>query len=1030
MKKSFYLLFVLLAMLLSSTLYAQSWQWAVSSNGYTYDNAEAMCVDAAGNTYVAGEFYYNVTFTGIPALTSPDGDLYVAKFNPSGTALWVSKIVLSIPGQEICDIAINATGDCFVTGWFSGTATFGALPNITSAGGKDIFVAKYNGTNGTPVWAKQLGNSTDNVNSKITTDASGNSYVMGSIQIGSTANISIAPLASVNGNFYVVKLNTNGIAQWIRSINGDFFGTFDIRIDGNGGCNFFGTLQSGSLTTGTLTLTSTSGKTSAFLIKLLTTNGNVSWGRNTTIGNVYGTAMDVDASNNIVIGGSCETSAVFSGTTVNSSAGNGPAYLGKYDNAGNVLFIKQIPSTDEVADLETDCQSNIYICGDKVYAKKFNSIGTAIWTLNGNITPADYGRGGIGVDQSGNVYVAGSFQTTATFGSITLTATSLGQQTQAYVARISFVTPIVNNVTICTNRGTAALTVTNPLIDYIYNWYTSATGGISLYTGSSYTTPVLSATNTYTYYLEATSTTNCQTLSRIPCTVTVNKSCCAPFTMTMPTAQQSVGTNVNVDYYITFTNPGTSNITINNLTSIASIPDFIVTTISNTFPLIVIPGQSVTVQVKGYYENESSSFFAKCFSSTVGTCVYEVCQQTQPLTTTPIGGSANFTINNNIAPVNTTQPINFIGENLSGANSWSVRPIPGSFMQLAGIANTVSYAFPAPGNYEVQHTYGSNTLTKTITVIGENRAIAFSTLEVFVPTNSNYGVGNFTLEAYVKPTTLPTAANSKSCFLSNMSGTAGFEFGVNASGKLYLQIDGAIYANATGPSLVNGICYHAAVTRSGNNFTFYINGTSTGTFTTTAIPSYAKASLFMGRSAYSDGYSAGQFIGLMEDVRIWNVARTQSQISSNIYVTLVGNETGLLSYWPINEGSGTIIYDATGPYKVYANSGSLNGQTWTTLSCGSMREENNSTSPNYQKTSENVCVYPVPFTEETNLLFYSANNELVSIVITDLLGTVVYRANALNSNTTYTIGKEFSSGIYTVAIHCGQEIEYKKIVKQ
>ena len=39
-------------------------------------------------------------------------------------------------------IAVDSSGNCYITGYFSGTASFGAT-NLTSSGGNDIFVAKY-----------------------------------------------------------------------------------------------------------------------------------------------------------------------------------------------------------------------------------------------------------------------------------------------------------------------------------------------------------------------------------------------------------------------------------------------------------------------------------------------------------------------------------------------------------------------------------------------------------------------------------------------------------------------------------------------------------------------------------------------------------------------------------------------------------------------------------------------------------------------------------------------------------------------
>lgn len=1204
-------------MFFSSTLQAQSWNWAVNSNGYNYDNVQAMCVDNSGNTYIAGQFYYTVTFpavSGSITLTSPDADLYVACFNTAGKCLWAKPIVLSVMGQEVRDLAINnTTGECFVTGWFFGTATVGTLPVLTSAGASDILVAKFNMANGNPIWAKRIGNANDNIGSKIATDAAGNSYITGDISSPVAGSITIAPLAAVNGSIFSVKLNAAGTAQWARGITTSAT-VADVRTDGTGNY-IFGSLYS-TLTTGALTLTPTSGS-SAYLIKLNNSDGTVAWGTSTTGAASSGTAMDIDGTGKIIIGGTCGTTTQFSGSGVSYGTGLGPAYLAQYNTSGVLIRADQISAT-EVVDLDIDCtNNNVYISGGGVFVKKFTnpSFGFGLaWTLTGTTTSVSASDGGnVGVDQSGNVYVAGSFESTATFGSTTLTATSAGDAHEAYIAKITystvspiiigtlictnsgsttltvtnpqsgltyswyttptggssvgtgvnyltptltatttyylavsngsecpavariavtvtvnnsccptFIVPTANNALICTNSGTAILTVTNqqsgyvykwytastggtllttgtsyttgtltsttiyyvqagnsttcpassrtpvtvtvnnsccptfiaptvntvqictsgaavfnvtnPQSSYIYKWYTTSTGGTPLTTGTSYTTPTL--TTTTTYYVEAANSTTCPASSRTAATATINSGCCTIANVSISSTQQNPVMGTDVTYQIMITNSGPSALNITSVTSLSSTLSFNVTSINSNNPFVpftVAASTTATINVLGTYASFSTGTtpFDKCFSVTISGCTFQVCQPT--LVLDPLGvGDADFTINGNNVPVRTSQAVNFTGDNFSGGtNYWYVKPAGGSFTLLPGSGNTVSYAFPDLGNYYVQHNFGSYTLTKAVTVTGENRALAFSTAEVSAGTNTNYGIGNFTLEAYVKPTTLPTALNSKSCFFSNMYNTDGFEFGVNASGKLYLQINSSIYTNTAGTTLVNGTCYHVAVTRSTNTFTFYVNGTASGsTFTTSDIPSFNEATLFIGRSAYSDGYSAGQFIGLIEDARIWSIARTQSQISSNIYNTLVGNESGLLSYWPINEGSGTVINDIAGPYSGYVNSGSLSEQTWTTLSCSGAREGNEAENAVQYQTTENVNVYPVPFTTETHLTIYSSANEAASISITDIMGSTVYKADGLSSNTEYTIGKDLTSGIYTVIVHCGDKVEYKKIVKQ
>ena len=53
------------------------------------------------------------------------------------------------------------------------------------------------------------------------------------------------------------------------------------------------------------------------------------------------------------------------------------------------------------------------------------------------------------------------------------------------------------------------------------------------------------------------------------------------------------------------------------------------------------------------------------------------------------------------------------------------------------------------------------------------------------------------------------------------------------------------------------------------------------------------------------------FKGQIAEARVWNKALSQTEIQSNLSRRLVGNEPGLVAYWPLNEGSGTIAHDKT-----------------------------------------------------------------------------------------------------------------------
>jgi len=73
------------------------------------------------------------------------------------------------------------------------------------------------------------------------------------------------------------------------------------------------------------------------------------------------------------------------------------------------------------------------------------------------------------------------------------------------------------------------------------------------------------------------------------------------------------------------------------------------------------------------------------------------------------------------------------------------------------------------------------------------------------------------------------------------------------------------------------------------------------------------------------GEAPNQFDGQIEDVRIWNVACSQSDIAARMGHPLSGTESNLLAYWPLDEGSDIITRDASG----HGYAGTLvNGPQW------------------------------------------------------------------------------------------------------
>ncbi len=110
--------------------------------------------------------------------------------------------------------------------------------------------------------------------------------------------------------------------------------------------------------------------------------------------------------------------------------------------------------------------------------------------------------------------------------------------------------------------------------------------------------------------------------------------------------------------------------------------------------------------------------------------------------------------------------------------------------------------------------------------------------------------------------------------------------------------------------LKTGVWMHVAATvDKDGNAALYVDGGQAATGRVHLPATLPRTTNYLGRSNWpSDGY----FDGGMQQVRLWNVARTADEIQATMYGILAGDEPGLVGYWPLDEGSGTAIRDVTG----------------------------------------------------------------------------------------------------------------------
>ncbi len=153
--------------------------------GTADDYGQGIAVDSSGDAYLTG--LVNTSGTGFPLVnalqTTGNGtyDAFITKVNPTGTALVYSTYYGGTGPTYPQAIAVDSSGDAYVTGMTQATdfPLANALESTNGAGGWDGFVVKLNPSGSAADYSTYLGGSGDNRGQAIAVDSSGNAYVVG-----------------------------------------------------------------------------------------------------------------------------------------------------------------------------------------------------------------------------------------------------------------------------------------------------------------------------------------------------------------------------------------------------------------------------------------------------------------------------------------------------------------------------------------------------------------------------------------------------------------------------------------------------------------------------------------------------------------------------------------------------------------------------------------------------------------------------------------------------------------------------------
>ncbi len=174
--------------------------------GSSNDFGVGIAVDFSGNAYVTG-FTNSTNFPGASSshIQSAFGgldDAFVTKINAAGSALVYSTYLGSSGADQGFGIAVDSSGNAYVTGVTSSTNFPGAgFSPIQSAFGGDLdaFVAQLNAAGSALVYSTYLGGSGADQGFGIAVDSSGNAYVTGQTSSTDFPGASSSPIQSANG---------------------------------------------------------------------------------------------------------------------------------------------------------------------------------------------------------------------------------------------------------------------------------------------------------------------------------------------------------------------------------------------------------------------------------------------------------------------------------------------------------------------------------------------------------------------------------------------------------------------------------------------------------------------------------------------------------------------------------------------------------------------------------------------------------------------------------------------------------------
>lgn len=525
-------------MLVSGSMMAQEWQWAIQPTGTSYKMTLDVAADLDNYSYAVGS-YENGSFTfGATTLASVPlnkSDGFLTKTDPAGTPVWAVRAGGTWE-EAIKRVASNSTGsNIFVAGSHKNAITLYSINSVKrllpARSTNGCFLGMYSST-GVLQWAISFGDPTLD-------------YTVWDLTINEALN-KVYLSGEASGKFFAVCYDYNTVLQdWSFQSTAGFSNAFGIAADVWGNSFVLASYTGPATTIAFPGAGAYTGDNGMLLIKL-TPTGTVDWVNNIggpTTGIEVGRGIALDTDRNIYIAGQYDGHANISGKTLyNSNVNTNDAFIAKYDRYGSIKWAKTFGGqghqlvngfgttssgdsymfvyNGENSTVNMGCKTHTAIMGNsdnKMFVAKFDAFGIMKGSASPIVNDSQSSPNALCVGSGGTAFVGGRVSSPVAFGTTTLT----GMQ-EAFIARVDIkdeAPTIQNDVHVCGLGTSAFLIPTGPSgAGYTFNWYNSV--GTLLATAPAYSTPSASSFGSVIYYVTATNGT-CVS-DKVPVTVTTH----------------------------------------------------------------------------------------------------------------------------------------------------------------------------------------------------------------------------------------------------------------------------------------------------------------------------------------------------------------------------------------------------------------------------------------------------------------------------------------------------------------------------